>query len=368
MKEKNLTCYQVFDQLRFPLIILVIYIHSNIHPVNYGEIDIHALTGNHFFDLCRLAIGTVFSQIAVPVYFFISGFLFFNKMQKWDWHVYERKIKRRIKSLFIPYVLWNIIAVFIASLLLFRNNGWQGVVSFVRENNYLDLLWSCQKAGTNRVNELGIPTPMTFPYLIPLWYLRELMVMVLLSPVFYVFLGNLVWGVFLLLISFVFSIGINIPGFLSLAMFFYGCGAFFSMKSIDPSKLFYRYRWIIYLITGILFVLAIRFYNIRGILYCLFVIVGSISAINIAISSLKKGTIPQKLTSAVFFIFLCHDIYITTISVHITDRLIGSSNSFQLLVGYLLSPLITMSICFIFFIVLKRTFPKTLAFIVGGRY
>ena len=99
MKEKNLTCYQVFDQLRFPLIILVIYIHSNIHPVNYGEIDIHALTSNHFFDLCRLAIGTVFSQIAVPVYSFISGFLFFLSKKSYA----EKQQKKRKQSLTVSF-------------------------------------------------------------------------------------------------------------------------------------------------------------------------------------------------------------------------------------------------------------------------
>ena len=367
--KNTVTCFQVFDQLRFPLIILVVYIHSNMHPVNYHGIDFNTLTASDSFDLCRLSLGTLLSQIAVPVFFFISGFLFFYKMQGWDWHIYGKKIKRRVRTLFIPYVIWNSIAILFACILLFRNSGWQGVVSFVQENDYLDLFLSCEKAGTNRENELGIPTPMTFPYLVPLWYLRELMVMVLLSPVFYAFFKKLgLGGVFLLLISFVFSIGINIPGFLCLAMFFYGSGAFFSMNNIDPTHVFYGKRWGVYLITGGMFLLAIWFYNIRGIFYSLFIITGSISAVNIAIASHMKGIrIPQILTSAVFFIYLFHDVYITTISTYITDRLIGISNSFQLLIGYLLSPIISILICMIIFISLKRICPKALSLIAGGR-
>ena len=151
-------------------------------------------------------------------------------------------------------------------------------------------------------------------------------------------------------------------------MFFYGSGAFFSMNNIDPTHVFYGKRWGVYLITGGMFLLAIWFYNIRGIFYSLFIITGSISAVNIAIASHMKGIrIPQILTSAVFFIYLFHDVYITTISTYITDRLIGISNSFQLLIGYLLSPIISILICMIIFISLKRICPKALSLIAGGR-
>ena len=193
-REKQVTCYQIFDQLRFPLIILVVYIHSNMHPVDYGKIDFTSLDIGNIFDLCRLSIGTIISQIAVPIYFFISGFLFFNKMQEWDWYIYGKKIKRRINTLLVPYVIWNTIAILLASILFFRNCGLQGVVSFVQDNNYIDLFWSSKKTGIYRVNEIGMPTPMTFPYLIPLWYLRELMVMILLSPIFFVFFKKLGMG------------------------------------------------------------------------------------------------------------------------------------------------------------------------------
>lgn len=47
-------------------------------------------------------------DVAVPVFFTISSFLYF---QKWEfsWECYKRKTWTRFKSLFIPFLLYNIL-------------------------------------------------------------------------------------------------------------------------------------------------------------------------------------------------------------------------------------------------------------------
>ncbi len=49
-------------------------------------------------------------RIAVPCFFLISGYLFFKKLEDWNLDMWKGKMVRRVHSLLIPYVLWNILA------------------------------------------------------------------------------------------------------------------------------------------------------------------------------------------------------------------------------------------------------------------
>ncbi len=54
-------------------------------------------------------VKNTFSRVAVPLFFVISGAVFFRDYQP---GMYAGKIKTRIKSLFIPYLLWNTLVMF----------------------------------------------------------------------------------------------------------------------------------------------------------------------------------------------------------------------------------------------------------------
>ena len=47
------------------------------------------------------------TEIAVPVFFFFSGFLFFQCFKIED---YGKKVKNRFFSLVVPYVFWNVVS------------------------------------------------------------------------------------------------------------------------------------------------------------------------------------------------------------------------------------------------------------------
>ncbi len=95
-----------------------------------------------------------FSRIAVPVFFIISGFLFF-KGYDLLWNQYREKIKKRFHSLFIPFVIWTAIGLFIMHL--------------VHQVDVWHLSWNELVAGT---------------YFGHLWYIRDLLLFVLLAPLF----------------------------------------------------------------------------------------------------------------------------------------------------------------------------------------
>lgn len=47
----------------------------------------------------------------VPSLFILSGYLFFSNMKELDRNEYIKKIKGRVKSLLIPYLIWSIIGL-----------------------------------------------------------------------------------------------------------------------------------------------------------------------------------------------------------------------------------------------------------------
>lgn len=100
--------------LRFPLVLLVLLIHVN--PQNkeiftpIQTIDVSHLTiANIYSIICR--VGYYFSQVAVPFFFFSSGYFFFYKVKQWNIQCYKKKIEKRLKTLLVPYLLWNVLAL-----------------------------------------------------------------------------------------------------------------------------------------------------------------------------------------------------------------------------------------------------------------
>lgn len=77
MREDDMLL-RVMDWLRFPLIVLVVYIHSNpecvISSWSYG-MPFGFIT---LFTLTQVVIQKVIAATAVPGFFFISGYLFFT--------------------------------------------------------------------------------------------------------------------------------------------------------------------------------------------------------------------------------------------------------------------------------------------------
>ena len=67
--------FDVFDILRFPLVILVIYIHCTI-GIPYGPLAFdNILDVANIGVLLRIYISNIISSVCVPTFFLISGYL-----------------------------------------------------------------------------------------------------------------------------------------------------------------------------------------------------------------------------------------------------------------------------------------------------
>ena len=142
--------------LRLPLAILVVFIHTP----DFDSVSSWIISRN---------LGT----ITVPGFFMISAYLLFAKDREWNWRIYKGKLKSRLSSLLLPYVFWNIVALIV-------HFARQLVIEYVfhkQVNAKLVVNYDLN----DWLNAFGL-LPGSMPLDFPLWYMRDLMLMVLISP------------------------------------------------------------------------------------------------------------------------------------------------------------------------------------------
>lgn len=108
--------------------------------------------------------------IAVPYFFTASGFFLAGHVGEPGW--YRREAQKRVKTLLLPFVLW--LSIFFIPDSLW--NVWKG-----------QLTWSQILSVPNLLDFYGVSLG-ELPGLTPLWYLRGLFILVLLSPLLHSFL------------------------------------------------------------------------------------------------------------------------------------------------------------------------------------
>lgn len=169
----------------------------------------------------------ILTAVCVPFFFWISGLLFFYKTD-FSLPIYFKKLRRRFRSLFIPYILWNIIAVlwtakiFIPILSsLFTNASeiklnitFSGLLyTFIDNSKGLFILPDSLQPAT------------VLPADGPLWYVRDLMILVLCSPIIYWFIKKLKsFYLLFLYIVFLFFLPDNYFGLLLSSLLFFSWG------------------------------------------------------------------------------------------------------------------------------------------------
>ena len=322
----------------------------------------------------RVSISQVLTHVCVPTFYLISGYLFFIGLEKWNWKTYLNKIKKRSKTLLVPFLIWNTICLLLTVVGIFRHEGWIGVQSFFVDNDYGHLYWDCQAWNLDRTNLVGGANPSTGPYLVPLWFLRDLMVVCVCSPLlFFLFKYTKILGVALLTLCYTTGVFITIPGFTIMAFMFFGMGAFFRMNSIDSTKFTYNYRRSIYVVTAILWIVCtvLNGHNTKqgDFVYPFYVIMGCISTINLAtyLVDKKKAKMPDLFSKASFFIYLLHTILIISVVTKFAHTLFGETNPILMTISYLFVPITTVAICLLAYCVLNKYTPSLLKIITGDR-
>lgn len=360
---------QTIDRCRFPLAILVVVLHA--YSVSGGYVSI--------------ALSHVLAHIAVPCFFFISGYLFFYRIEHWDFSIYKNKIRKRIKTLLIPYVIW--ISLFIlwelSKALLLRN----GVYSLPLKGHNTDIIswirlyWDCIENNTPIIGWFGISFRDTMPYLFPMWYIRDLIIAVLLTPlIFFLLKPRNTRIVSLLLLGFLFFSFISnffvhcVPGLSIISLFPFCTGAFFSINNVSFIKTFRN----IFMFGGAVVAIGLlileilfdgRFSTTGSYIYPFWLIFGIIAFVTmLSLIPRKNIKISDMLSRSTFFVFAFHPFVLAYCS-SFCDLCLHKIFGFGSLIGlvsYVLTPIFCVFICVLVYLLLERFLPS-LNKILNGR-
>ena len=231
---------QTIAVLRFPLIVAVVLLHTYIIDRPIGG-TIYVAHGQYpVFELFAHIYQSEFGNMSVPLFFFISGFLFFSGMDKFSWRIIGKKLKKRVHSLFIPFFIWNVVFILFVALVNAINSSLLTYKkSFVDMTfgEVLNCFWDLSQG------------------LIPLWFIRDLMIINIFSPIIYFMLKNkisklIVLGFTILFLSQIFH---YVPGIGMRCAYPYMLGAWFSINGKDFIFVLNKY---IYPLTILLIILV----------------------------------------------------------------------------------------------------------------
>lgn len=125
--------------------------------------------------LNRFEWGTIFwTDVAVPFFFFVSGFFFMRTRYVAD-GCYVAMLRKKCLTLLVPFVIWNLVGALV--LYCYDSEGNLGTSAVTCMQNFLLSRW------------YG-----------PLWYVRDLMLLMLFYPLYGWLFERRLWPMLLLLI------------------------------------------------------------------------------------------------------------------------------------------------------------------------
>ncbi len=340
---------KVINWLRFPLIFFIIMLHCY---------SVTRLEGNHevYFKILypfSLWIG----ETGVPGFFFISGFLFFSSHK-----TYKQKIKTRFNTLLVPYFLWNsviLMVYYIAYLAGFPQEINHHNIANYTFFDYLRLFWD--RGSFDNGNFV--------PLLCPLWYIRNLFLMALISPLLY-YIIRFTRELFLVSIA-VWWLATFHNAFVPQTLFFFSLGAYFSIIAVNPLEFFSKYKQIILLLFFIfglgdiiVHTMIENDYNLQ--IHRISLIMNIPVLFLLASFFVRNDLTSQKLSNASFIVFCIHYPIVIIIRKVCMFFFLDASDVIHILL-YFVSVIISTIMSLTFYQILYRFFPKTNKILSGNR-
>lgn len=158
-------------------IIFVLYIHSGFHA---DEIE-----GMVVNDRVQEFVSGMMGRCAVPLFYVISGYLFFLRVPEGMKSIYG-KMRKRVRTLVVPYIIGCLFFVGFGVLMAVL----PGVSKYM--NSSLMPLFS--KPIGEILRSIFYDADNGAPCAFQLWFLRDLILIVATSPLWYLCLKHLKWG------------------------------------------------------------------------------------------------------------------------------------------------------------------------------
>ena len=323
--------YQSIDFLKVFLSIGIVLRHA----------ELVSLAGrNQTYDWINQA-GMLFSELFVPMFFILSGFLFFrNAPMRFEMKFFTEKWRKRVFSLLIPYIIANVVA-FVCYWLAYRYYP-SMMAGFFGDSwkNPLFVFW-------------------TGPVNLSLWFIRDLIIAVLCAPLTWLLVRyTRVWGVIFLGLLFYF-VGMQ-PWY----NFYFAIGAWAAMWGHDVKELSLKTGpwWLLaYICT---FATAMRFPELK-----MLTILPGFPLLLYAAEAITKHTnlkIGPQWAAWCFFMYLYH--YIPEL---VLKKLLGSwidpHTTMGLFLTFMAVALLTLLLVSGVYYIMKKLMPKPTSVLVGGK-
>lgn len=376
---------QTISWLRFPLVLCVVFAHnSQLTQPHYPSLIEGVMDVQVVADYFRIWISWILTSVAVPCFFVISGFLFFNKTPELTLPIYRDKMRKRFHTLVIPYLLWNLIPLLIIFLsrgksVLFSGESLVSYLHFCRDylagHGWLDIFWGCNVYGGYIHGWLGNEVWYTSPFNYPLWYIRNLIVVCFFSPLIYWAIKTFgKWMLVPMVILYFGNIDVLIPGLDAMTLLYFGIGSYFAINRKNIVSAFREVKSPCCIIAFVAMIFATVFQGghteIGYYFYCIYMLAGVVSVFNIAsaLVQVRKVRIHPILTASVFFIFAFHtDMIVEMYTVLLNKMFVIAGLNPVNLFTYLTTPFVKTAICVVVYYLLMRWFPRIGKVLTGGR-
>lgn len=324
---------------------------TDFHVLGYDLSD-HRLTDW----LTRFVIYSRFSA-GPTVFLLISGFLFYTGFDAPG--AYRRKLRSRMKSLGLPYLLWNFVASpwFIAIILSVA-----GLFMTVGESPRLD----------SPLHIFFGYYPDFFPSNAALWFIQQLLVMVVLSPLiwfllrraalYYLLAVFLTWTYVITFVG-----GGGIENFLQ-ALLGFSVGGWLSLRGKGLFNIPAKIGWLALAATAAVSAIAIIFDFPEESIRCICCILAAVAIMGLTeyFSHTRLAYLFAWLGEAAIFFYFTHLLYRAEVSRFLIRTFNPSTDlevaalivfNFLLLIIYIMGT----------FLMLRNLAPRLLRFFLGGR-
>lgn len=345
---------RTIDLMRLVLIFCVVMVHA--YTATRGDIASGQYPVYRFVSfLISLNIG----QAAIPGFFFISGFLYFRSTR-----TYGQRLRHGWHRLVVPYLFWNalMVAVYwsieaVPALRGFLSGDNLPVHAYGAED-FLRAFWDCGNW------DGGNGTPLLHQF----WYIRNLLLLGLLSPLVRLFIHRTgAVGLAGLALWWVFAPG---QAMIAKSVAFFCFGAWFSLHGQDFLPVFRRWSHPATIAFFMLVALTACFWSHPWSVWlnrlaCIAGIVFLADAAARILERRQSGQSLSKVRGLVFFIYAAHDPLIIFLK-RLLLRFVPTTDS-ALTAVYFLAPLFTLTLCTVAYGLLRHTAPHLLNRIVGER-
>ena len=325
--NKRIGYIDTIKQLRLPLIVLITFAHS------YSGVRVgYTLWGDGWdtYEVLKIVVSQTLCKVAMPTFFVMSGYLFFANVTEWNAKTYFGKLRRRVKTLLIPYIVWNLL------------------MAIKLRTFSLNIFWAFWTEAGKQIDWLGHEQLMTAPANMPLWFLRDLMVMALFSPIIYIGIRKMGgWLLIILTPLYLSGLCAFIPGLSVYAVYFFTLGAFLGIRKMDLVETCMKYEkpsYLLAIIFGLAMIFAFRTPVFSSLMLC-FRLAGVVAVFCLAnrLLSCTNMRIPPVACDASYFVYLAHYVFFFAFIDAAFFSLFGTS-TLSMCIHYLACPLLKAAI------------------------